>query len=66
MQYITVPVTNEDMLLHFLADQLSESLCDALSEDLNGMLLEAHKDLVFASQQALSMFERSKPCATKT
>ena len=62
MIYITVPVTNKNRLIEFLSNQLSSSMCNVLSSDLDDAKVEAHKDLLFASQQALKQYEESQKC----
>jgi hypothetical protein len=62
MIYITVPVTNKTRLIEFLANQLSNSMCNVLSSDLDDAVVELHKDLLFASQQALKQCEESQKC----
>ena len=64
MIYITVPVTSKNLLIEFLGNQLSDALWDVVSSDLDDGLVEAHKDLVFASQQALNAFRRSEGLTT--
>ena len=58
MIYITVPVTSRTLLIEFLGNQLTDSLDDVISDKLDFALFEAHKDLVFASQQAINAFRR--------
>ena len=60
MIYITVPVISRNFLIEFLSNQLSSSMCSVLSSDLDDAKVEAHKDLLFASQQALNAFRRSE------
>ena len=62
MIYITVPVTCKPIFIEFLANQLSDSLCRATASDLDQEMIEEHKDLIFASQQALKQFEENKKC----
>ena len=62
MIYITVPVTSRNFLIEFLGNQLSDSMCNVLSSDLDDAVVESHKDLLFASQQALKQCEESQKC----
>ena len=62
MIYITLPVVSKSLLIEFLANQLSDSLCRATSADLDQEMVEEHRDLLFATEQALKQFEETKKC----
>ena len=62
MIYITLPVTCKPIFIEFLANQLSDSLCRATSADLDRAMIEEHRDLLFATEQALRQFEEAQKC----
>jgi hypothetical protein len=60
MIYLTLPVTRERILIEFLLDQMNDSFSRIISSKIGDHEVEAHKDLIFASQQALNAFRRSE------